>query len=461
MKTKIAFYSLVLALGLFSTACKKEEVIPPIDDTPTVAENKQTIENTGIDLVNSMTELKDLQAMKSVSSFSSYMNKNTPKNGKHSVVKNNLGIEILNNLTLLSKEKMSLTDFFSSMKGYTEKSIKADSTALQFKFDQVKGVYTWNPSITDWDYVATGNDIVFNFPSTETGTTNNASITITYTGIDVNLPFGAEDQYTGDLPSEVTMNLKVDGTSQLSYSLECTYNSNGIPSSVVSTLTVSPFSLVVSVNYSTTDVSVLYSFKKNTQIILEFGAGVTGDFVITTVDDAINDTTADFNTAGNIVHNANAHFQIFNIKLDGTLNTKELAKTLNTIKDNVDNGTIEDSIATQQAITAVNTNLVLKLLNTSTNDEIAKLKAYTFSGTNTYTTWEYNPATGMYEEVIKTESSTEVGMKFFFPDGTSVDADVYFNDGFGDLVSQINTFIADLNTEYALGITPIDYTGTK
>ena len=376
---------------------------------------------------------------------------------------------------------MSLIDFFSSMKGSNNKSVNADSS-FQSMYDEVKGIYTWtpsNPDSTKWVYEATGNFIVFKFPSTATGTINDATITISYTGVTINLPLGMGDEYTGDVPANISMDFSVGSTSYISYDLTATYNSDGFPSSIVSTLTIAPFSFIVNVNYSITNVGVTYTFKKNTQIILQYGADVTGNFAVSdfenlmvedssyTIDyngDTIWDhwTDADPDLLDNVFHNAHAFVQIFDIKMDGTLNTAALANAIKTIEDNNSNGTITDDQATEQAVAAVNTNLNLNLKNVATGDLIANLKAYTYQETRDIYDDVWNEITQQYDHIIVgTETYTEVGFKFIFPDGSSVDADTYFEDGFGDLVDQINDFIGELNTDYNLGADPIDYSGSK
>jgi len=135
---------------------------------------------------------------------------------------------------------------------------------------------------------------------------------------------------------------------------------------------------------------------------------------------------------------------------------------IKTIEDNNSNGTITDDQATEQAVAAVNTNLNLNLKNVATGDLIANLKAYTYQETRDIYDDVWNEITQQYDHIIVgTETYTEVGFKFIFPDGSSVDADTYFEDGFGDLVDQINDFIGELNTDYNLGADPIDYSGSK
>lgn len=477
MKNRILQICLILSIGLVFS-CKKDkdpEPDPIPTPVPTVEENKQKLATTGEELVTTMREIKGLQATAHVDNFTNYLDLASPSNGSKSAVRNNSAVKLLYNFKSLTNNKFSLIDFFSSLKGNSNRSVNADSSSIQFQFDEVKGIYEWNPDSSKWDYTATGNYIVFKFPSTATGTINNSVITISYTGINgVVLPLGLDQDYSYDVPGNVTMNFSVDGATQIEYSLAAQYNADGFPSSVVSTLTVTPFTFMVNVNYSTSNVGVTYTFKKNSQIIIQYGADVTGDFAVSTIDNAMIEdsswtldyngdtiwdhwTDMDENLIDDIFHNAHAFVQIFSIRLEGTLNTAALANAVNTIDNNNQNGTITDDEATIQIAAAINNNLNLNLTNSSTGDQIAKLRAYTFIKENTYSNWVWNDVTQQYEEVPVTETYTEIGLKFHFPDGSSSDPDVYFNNGFGSLVTEINNFIDELNTEYNLGLTPIDY----
>lgn len=484
MKNKILNYCLVLCIGLLF-ACKKDkdpEPEPIPVPVPTVEENKQKVETTGIQVVTTMRELNNLQATAYVENFTNYLDIASPSNGNKSAVRNNAAIKLLYNIKSLTKNQISLIDLFSSMKGINEKSVKADSSSIQFQFDEVKGIYTWtptNPDSTKWVYTATGNDIVFKFPSTDLGTSNNAVITISYTGINgVVLPLGLDEEYSYDVPGNINLSFKVDGTTYISYDLTITYNPDGFPATIVSTLTISPFSFIVNINYSTANVGVMYTFKKNTQIILQYGADVTGNFAVSDIENLMVEdssysvdyngdtiwsywTDADPDLIDNVFHNAHAFVQIFDIKIDGTLNTAALANAIRTIDENNSNGTITDDQATVQASAAINTNLNMYLKNMATGNLIANLKTYTYTETNEWTEWVWDEATQQYIEIPVSETYTEIGFKFYFPDGSSVDADTYFENGFGDLVTQINQFIAELNTDYNLGAEPIDYSGTN
>lgn len=475
---KLSIISLILLIGIMYS-CKKNDD-PIINNVmPSTEDNKQKLEDTGIDLLNVIRDMENMETKDYMNSFTNCVDLDSPDNGNKSAIQNNAGIELLYNFKLFTSKQMSIVDFFSSMKGFNEKSLQTDSSSLQFQFNEVVGVYTWNFTTNTWDYSQTGNDIVFNFPSTETGTVNNAVITISYVGTEVNLPFDMEEEYTGDVPSSVTMTLAIDGVTKISYSLDCEYSTDGIPSSVTSLLTVSPYSFEVSADYSTSEVNVKYSLKEGAQIVLEFNAGVTGDFAATTfenaiiqdssywVDDYSGDTIWDHWTeldpdqADDILHNAHVSFQVFDIKLDGSVNAQDLANTLVTIAENNENGTITDEEATDQVIDAINDEIFLHVINTETNDIIAILEAYTYEDTYSYYEYIYNSNTGQYEDVLMTGTETQLGFNFIFVDGSSVDADVYFDDGFGSLVDQINDFLEELNAEYDLGAEPIEYSGTK
>jgi hypothetical protein len=490
MKTKIAIYAFLLLLGVV-TGCKKNPVDPTPDPDPvvpvsTVEENKAVIENSAVELIDISKDIESITAQNYIKSFSYYLEIKEPTfpgyNDK-SAVKNNSNVKLLFNLKKLVDKKMSIVEFFSSLKGYSEKSIKEDPTSIQEVMDDVRGTYEWNQTKQDWDFTTMlENKIIFKFPSSEGGLSNNAVLTFTYTGTTINLPEEIASEYSGDVPSKTTLSLVVDGTTYITNSLEIKYNTDGYPNYVNAKLTVENFSFETTTSYSETKVSTDYSFKQGSKIILAFDAEVTGDFKVSTYESMVSetevqevycyetydeygnfvticdtsvytDTEMDLEIAKDVVHNVHTSIQVLNIKLDGTLNAKTLANTLYNLNQN-------GEISEEQGIEALNDNVILKVINVETTEVISKSELYLKNV-------EYQVDNGYYDEnwnwvsVMETETRVEIALRFVFHDGSKIDAETYFNEGFGSFISELNKYFEELNSEYDLDFEPIEYPITK
>lgn len=112
----------------------------------------------------------------------------------------------------------------------------------EFVFDDIKGVYNWNPEIEDFDRVEDSEFFIVNFPS-EGSETNNAELKITdlqfitITTIDEYDGYEYNDEY----PTVIDATLKVDGETYISISGSASYSSEGFPEEATVELLVSPF----------------------------------------------------------------------------------------------------------------------------------------------------------------------------------------------------------------------------
>lgn len=94
---------------------------------------------------------------------------------------------------------------------------------------------------------------------------------------------------------------------------------------------------------------------------------------------------------------------------------------------------------TEDFVIEINKNINVRVLNTVTNEKIAEIEAYV--------------VTEMYEW----GEDSWIDFRFVFGDGSTIDAETYFDEGFENFVSEINLLIADLNAEYEIEIESIDY----
>ncbi len=138
----------------------------------------------------------------------------------------------------------------------------------EFLFDDIKGVYDWNPELGDFEKSAASEMFIVNFP-TEGSTSNNAQLKIndlqfiTFTESD---EFG---EYTTELPTVIDASLSVDSEVFISVDATATWSSDGFPDEVDLTLILSEFEFNVTLNdLEALKTSVASSILKNGETLI-------------------------------------------------------------------------------------------------------------------------------------------------------------------------------------------------
>lgn len=426
-KIYLKFIPLVFVGGLVLTSCNKEDDIKkedPITEIPTefseksVAENKEELENNGIEMVNTMTELKNTASVKGAISFSHFIEELSMDSEENQrKILSHKGIALMQLLASFGKDKTSSTKVLSGMR------VTEDDSTIQGMYNQSIGVYTWKD--TAWTYTETGDKIVFQFPSTSTGTTNNASFTISnYKGVSTsNLLM---DDYYGDYPESVMAELVIDGNKEMEYSFTAKYNSNGEPTSVTTSLTLSPFKLSASASNSTTEIKADYSLNKGDKVLLAFGGQANGNFDSNNID-ASED-------AGDVVETSSAYFQILNIRFAGNGNVKAIEAGVN------EDSPIEDQVA------AINEHYDLVVFYADSKQKIADTEFYVATHTREQENCDYDENLNW---VCNTQEVTEesADVRLIFADDTKADLETYTNEGFEDIQTKFEDFTDGLEED--------------
>lgn len=385
----------------FLASCNKEDDIKkddPMTQYPsefsdkTVAENKADLEDNGIEMVNNLTELKNTSGINGSISFTHFLSMESGSSMERNIA-DQPGVSIMKTLSDFAQGKTTADKVLANMR-------TAEHGSIQESFDQFKGVHSWNSSTETWDFDATGDRIVFKFPSTTTGTSNNASFSIfNYTGVEVANP---TDDYTGDLPTSVNAEYVVDGKKEIEYSFTASYNSKGEPTAVSTILTINPFTLSVSASNSVSEARADYSLKKADKTLLAFGVKVTGNLD--------SDNMENSESASDVIETSNAYFQLMNVKLTGEANVKAIEAELG------DGATVDEEIAT------LNKNYKLVLSWADSNQKIADTEFY------------------------KNEDG-DASLRLIFADGSKADAATYFGEGFQTVEDKFFDFTADVESD--------------
>lgn len=400
---KLSLIALMAVTSLFVFSCKDDEVsseaeFPEKFSKLSVEENKAQLENNGISLVN---ELEGLQGSKSVEATANLV-RLFQYLGDEGNMDGSTGGRLLNSVSDLQKDSKSAKKVFSALRLTGE-----EPESIQELFNESAGTYTWNAASQEWESTLGGDKIIFKFPSTEAGTNNNAVLSMgDYQGTQVANPI--DDEYTGDLPTNLLMDLTVDGDKVLEYSFKATYTNEGIPNSIDTYLAVAPYKYTIKFSNDNKKVEASYSLTNAEKILIAAGANSNGNFTQTNVENS-GENPAD------IVTDASAYFQLMNVKVSGTVNVKNLWSGLEAI----DYNNLSEKEASEKEAEVYNQNYKLMVFYADSKEKIADTEFYSYS--ENYYNQEY-----YYTDI-----------RMVFADGSKSDFETYFETGFSELQAEI------------------------
>ncbi len=433
-----SFKGLLLAIIICFAgfSCKKDTPTPeqkPSDYAfakETVDEGKTNLESTGQQLVDEMQAMNKVEAAPVLESLSSLFSQ-----PDEAVVtfKASPFMRTILAAANLSNGKANLNAVTKSMK----LDIDEDTTFLQV-YNSMKGVYTWNNISADWVKTA-GNDITFLFPSTKGGTVNNATLKITYTGI---AGLQLVDGYSGDLPSTINATITVGSKKVFEINFNAAYNNDGVPSAVNYFIALYPFKYEISWTYSASTIELRYQLTNGAKNIMDCYGSVGGNFSKENIDKVDADKESE---PTDVFSNGNAYFQLFDVKLAGSIDFLNLYNA----QKNID---IDDEFKADTALVKeLNKYVAIDLVYVSKQQKIAQVEFYPIKKVETYYGWNSKGEFGLI-----TKTSSDIDIHFIFADGSKGDMESYFSKGFEDLVNDLNAFIVELNNDYKLSIKSID-----
>lgn len=473
MKMKNLFFAVaVVSFALFvSCGENNNTVTPSVNDTTfsklTVEQNKTNIETSGQEMLNEVQSMENEPAMQANISLVTHISSSDPFTGNPNLEKKiNLSktVAFAPAFTLASFEPTEMKSVLKSL----QVNPSEDPESFQELYDLLIGVYTWNAAGESWDYSATGDNIVFLFPSEDNGTTNNASYTVTYAGYTGPNPI--DEEYSGDLPQDISAVLKVDGATVSSFIVAIDYNSEGYPVKIESTFSLGTWVwYAMASNTNNSAFATEFSFKHGDKILLKFTLDASGNWTeenITanthyfieyyneqtnewyweevTSDDDYDRTEVDVHK---VINSGNASFQALNLKIVGNIDALTLVDGLEQIDETYDWET-QEAEAIDAQVELINTTMSLTLRYADNNEIIALVEAYPVEREDTYISWEYNETTGNYEPVTITDTYITIELRFVFADDSSVDFETYFNEGFEELIDELEQYLDELEETY-------------
>jgi hypothetical protein len=453
----------LLIMAYIISSCNKEKDKAEKFSTQSVEENKAIVENSGIELSDVMKRMETMGTNDVIINFvdlsSSLDSKGFLFSGKSKI------FSTLNAIVATTKGKKGLNSVFDAMI-YSRELKSEDPESIQEFWDENVGTYSWNPSISDWDEELGGDKIIFKFPSSESSSTDDATITIyNYAGINNSNPI--DEEYTGDLPVSLNADLKVGSEILVSFVFGASYNSDGVPDAIAADLTIENFKFEVDISNNTKVVSVNYKFLENEDIVMSMGATGNGlftdanyeastihhsetysyvcDYVWNSITQQYDEIYCEWTDEWDetefeeILHSADAHFRLFNIELRGEIDIKGLVDQINIIDEELDNDEIDSETADARYVSKINEYLNLRMVNLTNNEIMAKAEAYI-----------------VHESDYGYEDSY-IDFRLTFGDDSPIDLETYFDEGFDTFINQLNDLLDDINSDYDTDMEPIDY----
>ena len=458
MKKSNLFLTLAIASCALVTSCKEDVEEIQLDESGQVKEiasgkvtnpetfaqlspeqNKEKLEDDGLTLLSNMEDLSESSAVSVSTSFVSFLDRAVvaPGNGRLAATSRTL--------KRLGDGTASAHDIFSTLRTAEE-----EPESIQDFYDQYRGVWSWNAKKEDWDFQAKGNKIVFEFPSTENGTQNNAQYTIhSYEGLSQGHPY---EGYEGDLPTKILAELTVDGKQQAAYSFNASYNKDGEPAQLTTSLSVSSFAFTIVADNSTEKVGVKYALKRDNKILLAMGSGAYGNF---SSDYILSLEDQEEVHEGDVVNRVDAYFQLMNVVVAGDMDIK---KYLDDVENNYqegyydsetyeyENGYYIDSV-TEQNAQLLEKAFNLKVFYADGSGKIADTEVYTYTDTEIYYSGYYDQEKGEYIDKEEEVEYQVMDVRMVFEDKSKADLETYFSEGFDDLVKEFEKFAKELEED--------------
>lgn len=427
------FYLISLALAAtFFTSCKDDESKGG-EKPKTPEDNKIAIQNSAIDMVGQFSELEATPAVQASISLGFIIdNFDGADEGARIATQDRIS-----GISYLNKSIIGFADTKLSMSGFANQPTKLsaeEEESIQSLFDDNKGVYEWNASTEDWDLTTAGGSVIqLKFPADKDGTTNNAVLTLkSYTGTTIANPI--DEDYSGDLPESLSMDLTIDGSVEMEYSFDIDYNSNGEPEKVETSLLLNPFKLSYSATNTTSKIGTSASLTNGKVTVIGVGYEINGNFSET----AINAAEDEEDIFKDVITAASFEYTMMNLEISGEIDLPNFYDAVADIdiyeeadKFDGESLTAEQTSKVEAGATALeaalnsNTTLTMKYVDSGAKAADIEWKTYTETYSNDW--WE--------------EIYVEIGANMVFADESKVDLEDYMTTGFEQLEASINQLL--------------------
>ena len=397
----------LLALALM-TGCKDDDKNTEEFSDLTVEQHKANIEQTGMDVLSQLNDLRDMDAIHVAVDFMELAD-TTYESGTMAVM----------------EPVAALQDGLDA--ALTLKTATVEEESLALLFLQEAGIYTYNFETDSWDKESSTEEITYHFP-TENSDTNNATISVTnFESFTTDNPDVVQN-ISEDLLKSVEVTLTVDEQQKMKFTFNATYDENDIPLSVTESYLIGKFEITTSVERSTSEISFDQSFTYDDANIISSHFDSDGTFDYETFNDNIN-SEEEFPGSQTIVDASNVWVIVGNLKLQGVANWEGLRNA----EEQFENVETEQAFCEEMA-NVLNENVKMYVKYNDTNEIIAASEFYAFEYTDNY------------------DSYWDFSMRMKFADGSYMDESFFTEENFAEFVQEAEDFITTMETNY--GLTP-------
>lgn len=390
MKKNLLKLASALILFFAISSCAKDDDLG-LDKTLnfsklTVEQQKQKIESSGIDFVNSMDDMMNSKGMKALTSYTS--------------ISGNSNMAFVKSINQLQTD---LTTPNSKVLSNLDRQL----VSTLKNAEDIWGTYSWNSYIEDFQFTAgVTNTVIYLFPATENSKTNNAEFKIIYVNSNVEMPDAEPMQY---MPSSISAVIKVDGTVAMKANLTATYKSDATPTSAKQTLEIDSYSWVANMSNNGSKGSVLYEFKNGATTLIKLEGNAEGALSVDKLEAA--------QAPEDILKNGVLKFQMMDIAfLGGISDMKGFSNAKNSLTPSSELDRANKEVA------LINKYFKVYGYFISEDRKFADVEFYVVPvQEGYYTSYEYQP-------------------RFVLSDGSKVAIETYMESGFEDLIDMISEY---------------------
>lgn len=416
---KKLLYLIVIAAFALLSSCNENEKTDDVFSTKTPEQKKADLEQSGLNMVNELKKIETEPAYEANSAFASFLTTSGffKNKFKTNTPQNQIGFVAV--YALRDYKTKGPESVFKNIKT----AIMEEPETLEDEFNELVGIYNWDIDTKDWVYTKTGDKIIFNFPSTDDGTINNASYSIFYQSYFIDF-----DDQKIEYPKNLSSSLVVDNTTIQSLTFESQVDNNNIPSNLSLTLTLGSFSFNVQATNNFSTFEGQYSLTNDENVLVKIIVGAQGKW-----DFDYAEQKYENKEITDIVETANVYAQFIDIKLVGNADINAMDYKINELMnrdiDNID----EEEAAFKELAEIVNKNTSLSVRYVSTNQIIAKvILDYTIE------TDEWDNTQWVQPQLFMV----------FDEDGSKQSLEYYFETGFEDFINEVENWIDELRVRY-------------
>lgn len=471
MKQKIIIIFFISVMA--SMSCQKEEsdfsfdgFEEPATETNVAAEkSKRNIEDAAIVLAEKLNGMAHSSAFETMLQLTMLLDSSQLENSKKSY--KSAELPFIASFDHYDKNNGSIAGLLSNLTMADED----DFESFQQEYLDLTGTYTWNNNAGGWDYDEEADSMVIHFPHKSGQDDNNAMFTLKYEPF-LTSSSVIEEYYEGDLPGKLKVRLNVNGNALLSHDLSFDYN-NEVPVNIKGDLQFEDVQskFIMNDTDNKTD-TVQFTIKKGKKTIASMGLIMNGDFTRENIDDhvyteenieskyvfrlneqtgkmervLVQDTTTERHAAlENIVLDARAFLQLWNIKLYADGNTEQIFRDYNEAFDNQGEEGYDEKKAKTDFSESLNEHTSMYVTYLEKNTIIAGIETFVDEHINYYRT--FDPNTGEYKDT--TETSYEIDYQLSFSDTSTINMETYYDEEFTILKRRLNNMIETFNSKYS------------